>query len=397
MGRLGEEAGRLALLGLGLVWLGQQLSGSGWGEGRLYGLMVGGVRTLQPVSESSVAVTRDEAGVYHVRLRGEFELHIDGRVAFYKRMLVLFLGQLEVPGERRGSRRTRDGRTPFVRQEELATWFEVPQPNISRWLQYWLAQDWRRLLSQKWGQVLTLEVQQRIIDTWVQFPWWRAEQLWQHLRAQGGGITLSQVRQVARESGWSVLRAALKRVYSLNAESFRPRDDWLVEQLLGQVERLVERLEALGQLTPQERVPMADLRALGEELSLRPAVPRRALPWVYQVESLLLGRWELLDDGRVRCIYCGTTDVSRKSRQPRLKKYVDAQGEIQTVEVYRYYCHNPACKYKTFTNLPPNLLPYSKWTLEHHLAALQSYEWSRSVYRCTVLNGQYRVQGSCWA
>jgi len=51
--------------------------------------------------------------------------------------------------------------------------------------------------------------------------------------------------------------------------------------------------------------------------------------------------------------------------------------------VYRYYCHNPACQYKTFTNLPPNLIPHSKWTLEHHLAALQTYEWSHSVYRCT--------------
>jgi transposase-like protein len=63
--------------------------------------------------------------------------------------------------------------------------------------------------------------------------------------------------------------------------------------------------------------------------------------------------------------------------------YVDEQGKEQTVEVYRYYCHNPVCKYKTFTNLPPNLVPYSKWTLNHHLAALQLYEWSHSVYRCT--------------
>jgi transposase-like protein len=62
---------------------------------------------------------------------------------------------------------------------------------------------------------------------------------------------------------------------------------------------------------------------------------------------------------------------------------VDKQGQEQMVEVYRYYCHNPACRYKTFTNLPPNLLPYSRWTVDHHLAALQLYEWSHSVYRCT--------------
>jgi transposase-like protein len=90
-----------------------------------------------------------------------------------------------------------------------------------------------------------------------------------------------------------------------------------------------------------------------------------------------------VDDGTVRCIYCGTTDVSRKSRKGRLKRYIDEQGNEQSAEVYRYYCHNAACKYKSFTNLPPNLIPHSKWTLAHHLAALQTYEWAHSVYRCT--------------
>jgi hypothetical protein len=45
----------------------------------------------------------------------------------------------------------------------------------------------------------------------------------------------------------------------------------------------------------------------------------------------------------VRCVYCGASDVSRKSRQGRLKKYLDAQGQVQSVEVFRFYCHNPAC------------------------------------------------------
>jgi hypothetical protein len=41
---------------------------------------------------------------------------------------------------------------------------------------------------------------------------------------------------------------------------------------------------------------------------------------------------------------------------------------------WQNYCHNPDCEHKTFTNLPPNLLPYSKWTVQRHLAALQLYE-----------------------
>jgi transposase-like protein len=382
LGRVGEEASRVALVGLILLWLGQQLSALGEWVG--HGVAVGGVGLGVVGGERGVEVEQDEAGVYHVRLRGEFELHVNGEVAFYKRMLVIFLGQLEVPGESRASRRTRDGRTPYVRQEQLAAWFGVPQPNISRWLSYWLAQDWRRMLSQKWGEVLTQEVQQRVVESWVKFPWWSAKQMEQHLQAQGSAITLEQIRQVGRESGWSTLRKALRRIYAISAESFRPRDEWLVEQLLMQVERLVEQVEVLGGLMPEEQIEWADLKALSKELGLGSFPVCRALPWMLRLERLFFGHWEPVEDETVRCIYCGTTDVSRKSRKPRRKEYVDGKGELRTVEVYRYYCHNPHCPYKSFTNLPPNLLPYSKWSLDYRVAALQLYEWSHSVYRCTA-------------
>jgi len=292
-------------------------------------------------------------------------------------------GLLEVAGETRGSRRTRDGRTPFVRQERMAEWFGVPHPVISRWYDYWLKQDWRRMLSQRKGEVLTLEVQQQVMESWAKFPWRSARQMWEHLRSHESRITLPQVKQTARESGWTVVREALNKVYLISTESFRPRDEWLVKQLLAQTQRLVERLEGLGGLPLEEQVELADLEALCAELDLRPVEAFRPLPWVWQVERLLFGQWELVDDGTVRCIHCGTTKVSRKGRKPRQKRYVDQQGNERTVEVFRYYCHNPACKYKSFTNLPPNLIPHSRWTLEHHLAALQTYEWSHSVYRCT--------------
>jgi transposase-like protein len=371
-----EEASRLALYGLVIGGLVEQAQRGG-DQYAISGLCIGGVR-----SGSEVEITEDEEGICHVRLRGEFELHIDGKVPFYKRQLIIFVRQLEVPGETRGSRRTRDGRTPFVRQQELAQALGVPQPDISRWMRYWQNRDWRRLLSQP-SDVLTLEVQQRIIDTWVQFPWWGAERLWKHLKAQGDKIPLSQVRQAAQESGWSVLRQSLRRVYVISEASFRPRDEWLVSQLLAQVHGLVAQLEKVGKLPPEQRIALADLEALSEELGISPAPPHPPLPWMLHLEHILFGHWQPLADGTVRCLYCGTTDVSRKSKKPRLKRYVDEQGNEQTVEVYRYYCHNPACKYKTFTNLPPHLVPHSKWTINHHLAALQLYEWSHSVYRCT--------------
>jgi len=380
LGRVWDQACSVVLVGLGIVWLGERLPT--FGEYSV-GVLPVGMCFQSATSRPYVEVEQDEAGGYHVRFGGEFEAHVDGNVEFCKRMLVIFLGLLEVRGETRASRRTRDGRTPFVRQEQLAEWFGVPHPVISRWFDYWLKQDWRRMLSQRWGEVLTLEVQQRVIESWVKFPWWSARQAWQHLRAQGNAITINQVKQIGRESGWTILREALSRMYVISAESFHPRDEWLTEQLLAQVQQLVQQLEVLGGLTPEQQIALADLEALCEELELRPAAARRPLPWVLRLEHLLFGQWQWVDDGTVRCIYCGTTDVSRKSRKPRSKKYVDEKGEIQTVEVYRYYCHNPACKYKTFTNLPPNLVPYSRWTLDHHIAALQMYEWSHSVYRCT--------------
>jgi len=376
LGCVWVRASGLALVGLGLAWVTEQrpVVGGGW-----LGALALGVESDQ----SEVVVEEDAAGVYHVQLRGTFELHVDGRVEFAKRLLAIFLGLLDAPGAGRGSRRTRDGRMPLVRQEQLAVWFGVPQPVISRWCGYWLRQDWRCLLSQRWGEVLTQEVQQRIIACWVLYPWWSAQQVWQHLQTQGSAITLNQVKQAGRESGWTALRQTLTSVYRMEPESFRPRDEWLTRQLLAQVQGLVAQLEAVGGLPPEQQVALADLAPLCAELALRPAEPRRPLPWVLQLEQLLFGHWQPVEDGRVQCIYCGTHAVSRKSRQPKLKKYVDAQGAVQTVEVYRYYCHNSECSYQTFTDLPANLLPYSPWPVAHHLAALQLYEWSHSVYRCT--------------
>ena len=371
-----ESANRVALYGLALWWVVEYLQSIRGGQ------CVSGLGLGCGVCGAQVEVSEDEQGMCNIRLVGEFELHVDGTVPFYKRMLIIFLRQLEVPGETRGSRRTRDGRTPFVRQQQLARDLGVPQPHISRWMGYWQKQEWRRLLSQP-SEVLTLEVQQRIVDTWVCFPWWGATRLWEHLKAQGETIPLAHVQQAARESGWSLLRRKLRQVYAVGVESFRPRDEWLVSQLLTQVQELVAQLEKAGGLTRERRMALADLEAVSEELGLSPAPTRVPPSWMLQLEHVLFGQAEPVADEPIRCLYCGTTDVSRKSKKPRTKKYLDQQGKECTVEVYRYYCHNPECKYKSFTHLPPNLIPHSRWTLSHRLAALQLYQWSHGVYRCT--------------
>jgi hypothetical protein len=74
-------------------------------------------------------------------------------------------------------------------------------------------------------------------------------------------------------------------------------------------------------------------------------------PWLFWVEHWLFGQWQLVDEGTVRCPHCGSEPVARKTRKPRLKAYLDEQGQRQTVEVYRDYCKNPDCPFKTFTRL----------------------------------------------
>jgi len=380
---LGWQGQRLVVVGyLGLMVEGW-LRGESWGTplagpwGLSLGCMVCGR------NEPWVEVKRQADGSYEGELCGHFKLRVSGDEPFRMRLLILFLRLLEVEGPERIIGRTRDDRAPFVRQTQIAEWFEVRQPNVSRWERYWLAGNWPDLLSLKSGEVLTTEVRARIIEVAAAFPWWDSQQVQTHLRQQGPAITQRQVRQVFAESGWGQLRQELRRRYQLKADSFRPRDGWLVSQLLGQIETLLARLEAGEGLTPQEQMSLTEVQTLAAEAGVTAPPPVKALPWLLRVEQLLFGQWQAVTDQQVRCTYCGSTHIVRKSNKPRRKKYYDAQGQVQTLEVYRYYCRNRSCNKGSFTHLPPGLTPYSPYRTETKLMALQMYGWGYSTYRRT--------------
>jgi hypothetical protein len=299
------------------------------------------------------------------------------------RVLILFLRLLEVDEPERPIGRTRDDRAPFVRQMQVAAWFGVAQPNVSRWERYWQTGAWADLLSLKSAEVLTTEVRTRIIQVCAAFPWWGVAQVYAHLQAQGQVITERQVRQTAEESGWSQLRQELQRRYQLSPESFRPQENWVVGQLLALVEKLLAQVEQGEPLTPQQQLEVADLQTLVAATGLTPAPALKALPWLRRVEQVVFGQWQAVEDEQIRCSYCGSAHVVRKSNQPRLKKYYDAQGQIVTVAVYRYYCRHKACDKGSFTHLPPGLVPYSPYRTETKLLALQMYAWGYSTYRRT--------------
>jgi hypothetical protein len=375
----GQRVVMVSLLGLMIEsWLaegslGEALSGP-WG---LMGCVVCGR------SEPWVAVARQADGSYEGEVCGHFSLRVSGAEPFGMRLLILFVRLLEVQGPERVIGRTRDDRAPFVRQSQIAEWFQVPQPNVSRWERYWLAGNWPDLLSLKTAEILTWEVRAEIIAVCAAFPWWGIKAVYDYLGQQGSAITQQQVRQAVQESGWGQLRQQLQKRYHLTAASFRPRDRWLVSQLLSQVERLLARLESGQGLTAQEQLSLSEVQTLAAEAGVTAAPPLKALPWLLRVEQVLFGQWQAVTDAQVRCTYCGSTQIVRKSNQPRLKQYYDAQGQLRTVAVYRYYCRNRACDKGSFTHLPPGLTPYSPYRTETKLLALQMYGWGYSTYRRT--------------
>jgi len=356
------------------------------GLGLLMGCVVRGKGEAESQAEAwlpQIEVKGVERG-YQVWFGEEFYLPVKDNDPFRLRLAILFLRQLEGSTNRRGSRATRDGRRPLVRQQQLAAWFGVPQPDISRWEGYWLAGDWANLLSLQSAEVLTVDLRDQIVDVMARFPWWGQERVYEHLRAQEVAVTYSQVRQAGHDSGWARLRATLKRFFVVSPECIRPRDEGLVRELLAQVQTLLSKLEAGEGLTPQEQLEIAHLQAVCAEVGLTPLPSPPAVPWAQKVKWVLFAAEATADDGVIRCTYCGSTDVRPKGRKPRLKRYLDEHNQWQTVEVYRYRCRNPECAYGSFTHFPLGLLPYSPYRLEMQLTAVEMYAWGRCSYRRTA-------------
>jgi transposase-like protein len=268
-------------------------------------------------------------------------------------------------------------------QEALAEWFGTHQERFPRWMAYLRAGDWRRLMSRRHGPLLSLKEQQSIVGVWARHLWWTAEEVHAWVTSLGLEVTVAQVKEAETLSGLKVLRRALHERFHLGPDSLRPKDRWLVQQLLVLVEALLSQVEAGRGLTPEELIEVAGLQALAAKARVNAPPTLKPLPWLLRVERVVFGHWVEVSDGPVRCIYCGSAHVVRKSRKPRLKKYYDPEGELQTVEVYRYYCRNPACDKGSFTHLPPGLVPYSRYRTEVHLLGVQMYAWGYSTYRRT--------------
>jgi hypothetical protein len=370
------QAQRILLLGyvgLGAYHLLEQLLNQGaW--------MVGLLGCVVCAEEPSVEVKQTEDGYWQADLSGHFTLRVSAEHPFRLRLFIIFLGLLQSDSDERKSRRTRDGRTPFVRQDQLAGWTNTKQEHISLWVKYWLAGDWANLLGLKTSEVLTPELVQRIVTVFSTFPDWTTEQVYDHLRKQGCKVSYPQIEQASQESGWKQLIGTLRERFDLKA-GMRLRDEWLVAQLLSQIQALLAKVEICGGLAPEICTTLADLQTLSVQAGPIAKLPLPVQPWLMAMEHTVFGNCEQVTDAAICCIYCGSPDVAYKSKKPRLKKFYNADGQINAIEVYRYYCHNPQCSKKTFTHFPTGLVPYSPYHTQVHLLALQMYAWGYSNYR----------------
>jgi hypothetical protein len=149
--------------------LGERLTGP-WGLSLGCVVCTQGARFAYGRHKLWVQVERQADGSYQAELCGHFSLRISADEPFRMRFLILFLRLLEVAGPERVIGRTRDDRAPFVRQIQITEWFEVRQPNVSRWERYWLAGNWPDLLSLKSAEIPTSEVRSEIIGVGAAFP-----------------------------------------------------------------------------------------------------------------------------------------------------------------------------------------------------------------------------------
>ena len=46
----------------------------------------------------------------------------------------------------------------------------------------------------------------------------------------------------------------------------------------------------------------------------------------------------------IRCVVVSiAAPIKYRREQPRIKKFIDCDGQTHEIEVFRYYCRNPEC------------------------------------------------------
>ena len=126
---------------------------------------------------------------------------------------------------------------------------------------------------------MSWELRQQIVDVLARFPWWGLVGVAEYLQEQGLAVTYSQVQQAAQDVGWQRFKQTLRNFFVASAESIRPRETGLVQELMAQVDNLLEKVAAGAGLSPEQQLEISHLQTIASELGLIPPPPPAAIPW----------------------------------------------------------------------------------------------------------------------
>jgi hypothetical protein len=329
---------------------------------------------LVPGDEPALQIEPLGAQTYQVTLRGAFQLLWQPRDSFERWLLILFLRRLQ-PLARS---------VPCFSQQQLAAAFDSTQSEVSQWERHVRQHGWHflsdRFRHQLHSRLPDAARSRAILDVWVPAFWlstWdvRERLITLGIIAQRDELALEALQQLARHSGFAQVRELLLERFNLQAGQLIAKEHWWLKELLALNERLLQQLEHGERLSPQQLLALEPLR-LQTPAKQAPAAPIRAT-----LHTALLAPPEITSAESMQCTYCGSSDVSRKSAQPRLKRIIDPSGVAHWTEVFRHYCHNPACRYQSFTALPAGVLPHSSYPVAVRLLALNVYVNLLSTYR----------------
>ena len=319
---------------------------------------------IEPLADSS----------YQVRLRGAFSLAWQPRDAFERWLLILFLRRLQPQGSTR----------PMLSQLQLAEAFQTTAPEIGRWESQVRKHSWHvlsdRFRHQQHTALPAAELSRAILNLWVPAFWLSAWEVRERLITLGqlanrDALELEHLHHLAQHTGFAQVRALLLERFELQAGQLFAKEQWWLSALLALNTRLLQQLERGERLSPQQLIALEPLSLTPPEKQA-PSAPARAALHRAWFEPPAASPAEA-----IRCTYCDSPDISRKSAQPRRKRIVDVCGAEQHIAVWRYYCHNPACAYQSFTHFPSGVLPHSAYPLALRLQALELYVNLLSTYR----------------
>ncbi len=327
---------------------------------------------------TQIQVTTSGENDYQITLRGAFTFVWQPRDSFELRMLTLFLRQLRPLNVSR----------PCLTQHQVAEAFATNQSAVSRWESQVRQHGWHylsdRFRHQLHSQLPDAQLSRHILQLWVPAFWLSAWDLRQRLIASGvipdrDALAVESLYALVRHTGFAQVRKLLLERFELQQGQLIAKAHWWLPQLLALNERLLSQLEQGQPLTPQETLDLQSLR-LPLPQTQNEAIPAPLLATALQ--NTLFQPLDSLSDTPVRCTYCGSDHVAPKSKTPRFRSVVDpSSGQKQRLPVLRYYCHNLNCAFRSFTHLPPGLLPHSPYPLQTRLLALHVYHNLLSTYR----------------